>query len=848
MWKDEREARLLQTSLSKKRGSTRCDPEQEEGVDAMIRSIERGEYADAMRNRAVEVLLAPPGGSLEQFFQHVEDRVERMIGEGMDGTSVGDAKMKVLALAVAALYLFVQTNVTGPTVGSTLPEYVCELSGVRLRITEEERNHDKKWLREQMCVDGEEMVGKIEALQYLLLAQVLLAPRSEKDGEDAWEFCPRKGLGLPSTNWWAARCLFWGQKVLNRGAASYRKAIFSSLQQTREWLVRTSNENHSVRIDGLAVAAQLELFQAHKFYGMISAADACLEETTRDLGLQIDVTGMMGRRTLHQEESKAQLVVSTQRMLQHVADEDALSTSEDEQSFTFSGTDTVDEDCNVYKVPQFDAEVPAAKLASLEQVVLLERGLFIKSKMAKDELQDWEISPYLDAVDSQKPSKLAIRVVCELQRARHESSRGRTRERALTRLGQLDETLRTKNIRPEARMRYSFCLSLPLLLHVQKDLAEAYVASGLMHDAMKIFESLELWNSLITCYLLLEKKAQCEALIQKRLEEEPDNPQLWCALGDVTLDLKFYHIAWERSKGRSVRSQRSLAHVSLKNGHFEEAAEHFENALKLNPIVSDDWFSLGYAYLKMGCDDKALLAFSRCTQLDPEQGEAWNNVAALNVRKKKYKEAFVALTEALKQKRRNWQTWSNYVQVAAQLGHWMQVVSATYQLLELTDGQVFPADSIDKLLEILQGKVEGTSRIAISEREKLLDGLGNIFQTAAEKGSGGISLWRFYAKYHEIRGNTEASRDCLVKYIRGLQSSNWTAREEDFQALAQASLDLCRSYIKGVESGIGKRGDLSAARLHLRSLLKVAAEEYSDTPEYQKLQEVYDQVLSMEAS
>lgn len=847
MWTDGREARLLQTSFSKKKGTETCDSETQDGVEGMLRSIERGTYVDAVRIGVVEVLPAPPGDSLERFFRHVDRHLQQMDVQGMDEQSAKDERLKVIALAVASLYLFVQINVTGPTLGGTTPEYVRDLSGVEVNATEEDRKQDRKWLREQMCVDGEEMVGKIEGLQYLMLAQVLLVRQWNEDGKGNVDFRPRESLQLSSIHWWAARCLFVGQKLLSRGAASYKETILSCFQHTADGLLHAFEENHSGNFHGMAMAVKLELIQAYKFYGMVSAADALLGEVTRNLGLKIDVTGMMGRRTLHQEESKAQLVVSTQRIHSNDASEGSISEGEDEQPFTLSGGGAADENCNVYEIPQLDAEVPTTKLSSLEQVVLLEHGLLIKSKMAKDELQDWEISPYLDAVDSHKPSRLAIRVLCELQRARHESSRGRTRERALARLGQLEEALRTDKVGPEVRMRYSFSLSLPLLLHVQQELAQAYVASGLMHDAMKIFESLEIWNSLITCYALLGKKAQCEALIKERLEEEPDNPQLWCTLGDITMNLSFYQIAWERSEHRSVRSQRSLARSALRNADYESASEHFEQALQLNPIAADDWFSLGYAYLKLGFEDKALSAFSRCTQLDPEQGEAWNNVAALNIRKNRYKEAFVALTEALKQKRSNWQTWSNYTQVAAKLGNWMQVVSATFQLLELTDGKVFPAESIDKLLEALQG-THGAGSIGASEREKLLEGLGRILRNAAEKGSGGITLWRISAKYHEICGDTESSRDCLVKYIRGIQSSNWTAKEEDFQMLAQASLDLCRSYISGVESGAGKKGDLAAARLHLRSLLKLAGAEYSHAAEYQRLQEVYDQVLAMEAA
>jgi cytochrome c-type biogenesis protein CcmH/NrfG len=46
--------------------------------------------------------------------------------------------------------------------------------------------------------------------------------------------------------------------------------------------------------------------------------------------------------------------------------------------------------------------------------------------------------------------------------------------------------------------------------------------------------------------------------------------------------------------------------------------------------------------------DSAINAFTRSVQLNPENGESWNNLAALNMHKKKSKEAFVAFREALK--------------------------------------------------------------------------------------------------------------------------------------------------------------------------------------------------------
>lgn len=51
----------------------------------------------------------------------------------------------------------------------------------------------------------------------------------------------------------------------------------------------------------------------------------------------------------------------------------------------------------------------------------------------------------------------------------------------------------------------------------------------------------------------------------------PDDPRLWCALGDLTLKEEHYETAWQRSKHRSTRAQRSLARSAQREKDHEKA-------------------------------------------------------------------------------------------------------------------------------------------------------------------------------------------------------------------------------------------------------------------------------------
>lgn len=77
---------------------------------------------------------------------------------------------------------------------------------------------------------------------------------------------------------------------------------------------------------------------------------------------------------------------------------------------------------------------------------------------------------------------------------------------------------------------------------------------------------------------------------------------------------------------------------------MEEAMVHYQDALKVNPQYPSAWFrypstvhSCGHIHInRLGCCslilDQHLVAqraFTRCVQLMPEDGEAWNNLAGV---------------------------------------------------------------------------------------------------------------------------------------------------------------------------------------------------------------------------
>lgn len=118
-----------------------------------------------------------------------------------------------------------------------------------------------------------------------------------------------------------------------------------------------------------------------------------------------------------------------------------------------------------------------------------------------------------------------------------------------------------------------------------------------------------------------------------------------CVLGDLTLDESHYVTAWEKSNHRSTRAQRSLATSAHRKQEYERSAGHWELALAVNPLHPTGWFTLGHCYLKLERFDQAVRAFTRTVMLEPDNGEAWNNIGAVLMHLGKRREAFNALAE-----------------------------------------------------------------------------------------------------------------------------------------------------------------------------------------------------------
>ncbi|KAI3924532.1 hypothetical protein MKX01_037972 [Papaver californicum] len=223
---------------------------------------------------------------------------------------------------------------------------------------------------------------------------------------------------------------------------------------------------------------------------------------------------------------------------------------------------------------------------------------------------------------------------------------------------------------------------------------ELLVQCGLIGEALKIFEDLELWNNIIDCYCLIKKKAAAVELIKERLSELPNDPRLWCSLGDVTNIDAHYEKALEVSNNNSARAKRSLARSAYNRGNYEESKTLWESAMALNSLFPDGWFALGAAALKTS----------------------------------------------------SWQMWENFSQVSFQVGNLRQALEATKKVLDTTNNKRMDVQLLERVMvEIEAQALEHSCAPSIGnssspdpdamrslEAGHLVELLGNVLQQGAD--------------------------------------------------------------------------------------------------------------------
>ena len=656
-----------------------------------------------------------------------------------------------------------------------------------------------------------------------------------------------------TSSWWCARAAVIHERLLLHDEPSPTLWI-----ETQECYRRLFAQNKVVD-----TRLHLEWGLAQHYFEKNQKGKKSFKNAQECSKLQIQLTGLMGKRTKYQKHNVAQMVVlAASKDTPTVGSEYAKAAAEHthpdfkgeveqaieqgEASYRKIDLDQANPDNILLEEIAFaDPQVAADQnIQVIDQCILLAMCLDVANSNPKDGLTQEQMLPFVSRV-LKNPNNWMVYSTGLLEKAwlecerSHSIDRGVLQVQALvdqhtTRLTITQDAQAIQDAAPaHERLQYLHCLVFPPRYALRRDLAERYYKLGVIHSALEVFQELEMWDEVVECYQILEKPKKAQEIVRQRLDIAP-TPFMWCCLGDLTKDIECYSTAWELSGKRYARAKRSLGRYYFEHGQMEEAIVHLEQSTSVQPQNTSTWFLLGVASMRAEKWKISINAFHRVVQNDPENGEAWGNIGSIHYRCGHSEMAFNAFQEGLKIKRHMWQMWENFATCALESKKYGDVMYAMHQLLDLRDKHKRPVDHeilallVEAIMaESLDEQVESEDQIPTSSPRVVSDShykkqLAMLLGRIASIESTNDKVWQIYAAFNDGMNRPDKALNCRLKQCRALQKAGWDSEEKDVAAVCRCCAHLADAYMKE-----GSEKSLYAGRLFLRGILKKVQVNFS---------------------
>lgn len=312
---------------------------------------------------------------------------------------------------------------------------------------------------------------------------------------------------------------------------------------------------------------------------------------------------------------------------------------------------------------------------------------------------------------------------------------------------------------------------------------------GMVSTAHEQFKKLRMWPEAVECLIIAERNVEAEDMLKELIEKHP-SPRLWCCLGDVMKDPQHYETAWELSKKRFARAQRSLGRYYFDKKQIAKSVEAFKLALDINPMYEGIWFTLGVGLMQLERMDEAMVAFSRVLAINDEDGQAWANLAAVHLHQNRVKEARTCMVEATKRCRQNWRMWESFQGICIKLRDINGVIQALRRLVEL--------EQIGRVQRQVLGMV---TQAVVTDMPDLYEGrtgrtcmrqLLDFYKFATDHTASRPDFWSFYAHLQDASGDDAGALESRLRQCRVLQARLW--EENDPETFTEKLQDLMECF------------------------------------------------------
>uniref|UniRef100_A0A4W6G5H5 Tetratricopeptide repeat protein 27 n=1 Tax=Lates calcarifer TaxID=8187 RepID=A0A4W6G5H5_LATCA len=670
-----------------------------------------------------------------------------------------------------------------------------------------------------LLLDGESVYSLVANPFLLLLARVILTK------------CSSKMNSLQLLPWWTLRYINLHQQILEACSPQLLNLAHSSMDKVLKCQSLLSEQRN------LAIQFHLECVYTSLTYYEYQPAKEHIKKAQELSGLNINMTGALGKRTHFQQKYLAQLILEVNRKQDQPGQTDSEASPTPPAFLPKDcslGDDTVLDKISLAEPAQF--ELP--DLSAEEQAVILGICTDFQKNNPVHKLTEEELLAFTSCILSQ-PKFWAVEVTALCLRTKLERGRSRCVERAMMQTQAIVDHFEDKNCPVTERLKVFYCCQAPPRWTVQKQLASLLTDLGCMSSALLMYEKLELWEDAVICYERLGQHGKAEEIVRRELEKK-ETPSLYCLLGDILRDHQYYDRAWELSGKRSARAMRSKALLHLRKKEFQQCVDCFERSLKINTMQLGVWFSLGCAYFALEGYEGAARAFQRCVGLEPDV----STHAHIN-------KAFRTLQEALKCNYEHWQIWENFIAVSTDIGEFAEAIKAYHRLMELRENY-----KDIQILQILVRAVVGNMTDSQGEQAgSLLPKLKELLGRVSSRHSSDSEIWRQYALlYSDGRSSNTDDNEKALQFLSKahrceVQAGGWEKEPGLFKEVMKRAIDMGKVTIscsKKKSNPAEALQMLSSTRLSLQSLVTKAKQMHTDVATGQIHSELEDGAAALE--
>uniref|UniRef100_L2FEE4 TPR repeat-containing protein n=1 Tax=Colletotrichum fructicola (strain Nara gc5) TaxID=1213859 RepID=L2FEE4_COLFN len=528
--------------------------ESQQAPASLLSTVADGAYVDVLTSLVAKDVIARFASSLAQTSEQQPS---------------GSLSEDEIAVGLAALNAFLQSNVTGPVlenVGRVEKLFVDALAAADTSAGEDTLKVLRRKSFKELEVDGVSPYPYIPNIELFALARHIFTASAP---EDVVTLSDATRLSIP---WTRLRINVWHFKLLSQPSlgpgSNFAKAsqwidvptlaeqIAAGLDAVRKQLIDedvwATGESAAAWSREEKVRFLLEAANTHIMLGRDDKAREALKEATQLNSFAYALSGALGKRTKFQEKSTSQLVV----LAKSDVPEEVVEEEKSGPEAVALNDDTL-----------------------LEEIQTVERGVLQMQAVVDQVVVDTSEAPRPKAEDVADLDVPAIAVTSP-------DTTTPTTAQQQKPTSFFPAAKDTDTAPAHVRLQYIHALSSPPRWHLESELAYSWAGHA--------DPDTELEDGEDVTYL---KPGAFEG--PERVPPPPNAPRLFCILGDLENDPAHWERAWEVSKHRFARAQKSLGEHWLQQKDWTKALEAYQAATRCNRLSPE----LGRGRLRGGRAD-----------------------------------------------------------------------------------------------------------------------------------------------------------------------------------------------------------------------------------------------------